>query len=139
AALALTPDGRRLFVSTYKGEQALHERGVDPIEVLGHPSRIKGLAMTPDGRTLAIEGASWSLQPLDGRPRRVLRDAIAVEPGHRDAELIVQFEERAVVLDAITGVEKASVPTPNRVFSPTRAGPGSLLVVDSELVTREGA
>jgi len=138
AALAFAPDRRQLFVSTSTGRQSLHERGREPIELPGHRSRIEGLAMTPDGRTLAIKGSSWSLHSLDGRPASALPGAVGVEAGRGDTELIVQYADRAVVLDTLTGKERGSVPTPRRHRDAAKAGPAELLFVTDELVDRSG-
>ncbi|MEZ6037349.1 MAG: hypothetical protein R3F29_07705 [Planctomycetota bacterium] len=140
AALAFHPDGARLYVSTYGGQQALHQRGREPIAMPGHPARVRDLAMTPDGTMLAMHGSGWTLQPLDGRPARALPDAVGVQPGRSGAELVVQYPGRAVVLDTRTGEELACVPAPrhSRPRSTAMTGPGELLLIDHQLVDRTG-
>ena len=81
AALALHPNGRTLFVSTYTGQQALYERGREPVAVPSHPSRVQEVCISPDGTVLAIKGQKWTLQPLDGRAPRALPEALAIDAG----------------------------------------------------------
>lgn len=140
AALAFHPDGKRLFVSTYcEAYQALHERGREPVPLPGHSAVVSRLAMTPDGRTLAIRGKTWSLHPLDGRPSRPLPGILGVEAGRSGGEFIVQEEQRAVVLDTLTGKEVAAVPATGCFLGSTaQPGPGNLLLAGDNLVDRSG-
>lgn len=138
-ARALRPDGQRLFLAMNTGRALLYERGREPIELPSHVSRVNGLAMTRDGRTLAIRGKSWSLHPLDGRPTRALPSAVGVQTGAKPDELIVQYADRAVVLDTPTGKEVASVPTPHRYRDAAREGPASLLFLEDELLDGSGS
>lgn len=137
AALALHPDGKRLFVSTYSGQQAIHELGRAPVEVPGAVSSGNGAAMTPDGSAVAVKGNACRLHFLDGRPPRAL-DALDVAPGRRGAELLLQRSEQVAVFDTRTGEEVRLVPTPRRFWQTAVPGPGELLFVGSELLDGRG-
>ncbi len=137
AALALHPDGKRLFVSTYSGQQAIHELGRAPVEVPGAVSRGNGAVMTPDGWAVAVKGNTWRLHFLDGRPSRAL-DALDVAPGRRGAELLLQRSEQVAVVDTRTGADVRLVPTPSRLWEKAVPGPGDLLFFQGDLIDGRG-
>jgi WD40 repeat protein len=137
AALALHPDGKRLFVSTYSGQQAIHELGRAPVEVPGAVSRGSGAVMTPDGWAVAVKGNAWRLHFLDGRPSRAL-DALDVAPGRRGAELLLQQSDQVVVFDTRSGANGRVVPTPSRFSGSAVPGPGDLLFSGGALIDGRG-
>lgn len=137
AALALHPDGKRLFVSTYSGQQEIHESGRAPVEVPGAVSRVNGAVMTPDGLAVAVRGSAWRVHFLDGRPSRAL-DALDVVRGRQGAELLLQRAAQAVVFDTRALVNVRIVTTPRRDRQRAALGPADLLCVGTELVDARG-
>lgn len=138
AALAFHPDGTQLFVSTYEGGQALHERGHEPTPVASHPAEVKKVALTLDGTAVAVQGTQWIVHALDGRPTRVLRGAARVRPGRRAAELLVEHPGKVVLWDASSGKELSSLITRRFPYGASAIGPGDLLFVEGALFDEAG-
>ncbi|MFN8826899.1 MAG: hypothetical protein ACK501_18170 [Planctomycetota bacterium] len=144
AALALRPDGKRLLVVTASaccvwfdhGHTALPERQPSL------PTAFRAGVLAPDGMAVAVQFADtyeWQLRPLDGRPGVALPGVVHVARGRRGAELLVQYRDRAAVLDTRSGKELRSHRidrrAPGRVVA---SGPGELLLLCGELVDPAG-
>lgn len=138
AALAFHPDGTRLFVSTYEGGQALHERGREPAAVPSHPAQVRKVAMTPDGTAVAVQGTQWIVHALDGRPTRALGRVARVGPGRRAAELLIERPGKVVVWDTSSGKELRSLVTRRFPYGASALGPGDLLFVEGALFDEAG-
>jgi WD40 repeat protein len=62
AAIAITPDGRRLIGATsYHDEITVWRREDEPMPLKGHRNAVRSLAVTPDGRQLISASADGSL------------------------------------------------------------------------------
>lgn len=143
AALALHPDGKRLFVATDEGQQALYERGRPPVPMRGLPARVQGIALTPDGTAVAVagrycrQGRDWVLHPLDGRPSRPLANVRDVSRGWRGPQLLLDSTAQVGVLDTSTGNTLRSTVLPPHTDG-TRVGPEGLLCIRAALVDGKG-
>lgn len=140
AALALHPDGKLLFVATYEGQQALHERGRPPVPMPGLPAHVQGIALTPDGTAVAVAGRGgrdWVLHPLDGRPSRPLANVRYVSRGWRGPQLLLDSTAQVGVLDTSTGNTLRSTALPPYTHG-TRIGPEGLLCIGGALLDGKG-
>jgi WD40 repeat protein len=141
AALALHPDGKRLFVATPEGQQALHERGRPPVPMPGLPARVRGVALTPDGTAVAVagrDGRDWVLHPLDGRPSRPLANVRDVSRGWRGPQLLLDSTAQVGVLDTSTGNTLRSTALPPNAAG-TRIGAEGLLCIRGALLDGKGS
>jgi DNA-binding beta-propeller fold protein YncE len=110
-ALAVTPDGRTLYVAGpggFRGDLFVHGHTVTPVSIAtgvpGTPVRAgdqpQALAMTPDGRTLYVADSGGTVTPVTvatGRPGGAIR------AGHGPQALAVTPDGRALYVADILG------------------------------------
>ena len=135
-AFAVRPGHHSVFVAMRDGRQALYLRDGEPMELPAHPSRVWRFAMSPDGLSVAVEGQTWRLWPLDGRSQRPLPGAIDIRAGRHGGELLVRYDQRIAVVDAHADVEVASIPHRSVAFHADyfAAGPGQTVLLWDRLV-----
>ena len=97
-----------------------------------------GVALTPDGSAVAVQGRDWVLHVLDERPPRVLPRAREVSPGWRGPQLLVERMTEISLLDTQTGNELQRLSRGPYDQAPSRIGPAGLMCIGGTLRDAKG-